>query len=134
MDPWPIHLTVDEEKLGLAVEKVISNAVKFTPEGGAIRVGLDVEGDWVRIAVEDTGVGIPAQALEHIFEPFYQVEESLTRQHDGIGLGLTIARGMVEQHGGGIDVTSEVGKGTVITIRLPSEETASGRTDVYPAR
>jgi signal transduction histidine kinase/CheY-like chemotaxis protein len=117
--PEPICLAVDEEKLSSAIEKVLSNAVEFTPEGGTIEVSLLADGNSVRIGVQDTGVGIPAAAAEYIFEPFYQVEESLRRQHEGIGLGLTIARGMVELHGGRIDVDSEPGKGTLVTIWLP---------------
>jgi cell cycle sensor histidine kinase DivJ len=117
--PGDDGLAVDEEKLSSAIEKVLSNAVEFTPEGGTIEVSLLADGNSVRIGVQDTGVGIPAAAAEYIFEPFYQVEESLRRQHEGIGLGLTIARGMVELHGGRIDVDSEPGKGTLVTIWLP---------------
>lgn len=119
LDPEPILLAMDEEKLGLAVEKVLSNAVKFTPEGGSVRVSLCAEDGWAMIGVQDTGVGIRHEALAHIFEPFYQAEESLIRQHEGIGLGLPIAKGMVELHGGRIEVDSEVGQGTLVTIRLP---------------
>ena len=119
LDPEPIYLAVDEEKLSLAVEKVLSNAVKFSPEGGTIQVSLCAEGDWALIGVRDSGIGIPDDALEHIFQPFYQAEESLSRRYQGIGLGLTIAKGMVELHKGRIEVDSEVGEGTLVTIRLP---------------
>jgi signal transduction histidine kinase len=119
LGPEPICLDVDQTKLRSAVEKVLSNAVEFTPEGGTIEVSLLADGNSVRIGVQDTGVGIPATAAGHIFEPFYQAEGSLIRQHEGIGLGLTIARGMVELHGGRIDVDSEPGKGTLVTIWLP---------------
>jgi len=119
LDPEPISLLVDEEKFSLALEKVLGNAVEFTPERGTIRVSLRTEGDSARIDVQDTGIGIPAAAAEDIFRPFYQVEDSLRRQHDGLGLGLPIAKGMVDLHGGSIDVDSVVGRGTLVTIRLP---------------
>jgi signal transduction histidine kinase len=119
LDSQPISLPVDEEKLSLGVKKVLCNAVEFTPEGGTIRVSLGTEANWVVIRVHDTGIGIPGRELERIFRPFYQVEESLGRCHGGIGLGLTIARGMVELHGGRIEVDSQVGTGTLVTIRLP---------------
>lgn len=119
LDPEPIFLLFDEGKIGLALEKVLANAVEFTPEGGTIQVSLCTEGDSARIDVQDTGIGIPNTAAKDIFQPFYQVEDSLRRQHDGIGLGLTIAKGMVDLHEGSIDVDSEVGRGTLVTIRLP---------------
>jgi signal transduction histidine kinase len=119
LDPERISLSIDEEKLSLGVGKVLSNAVEFTPEGGIIEVRLRANGGWVLIGVRDSGIGIPSGELEHVFEPFYQVEESLGRRHEGIGLGLPIAKGMVELHGGRIDVNSEAGVGTLVTIRLP---------------
>lgn len=122
LGPEPISLAVNEEKLGLAVEKVLSNAVKFTPEGGTIQVSLCSQDAWAMIGVQDTGVGIRPEALAHIFEPFYQAEESLIRQHEGIGLGLTIAKGMLELHGARIEVDGKVGEGTVIAIRLPLKD------------
>ena len=125
-DTEPIFLLLDEEKMGLALEKLLANAVEFTPEGGTIEVRLCVEVDSARIDIEDTGIGIPAAAINHIFEPFYQVEDSLRRQHDGIGLGLPVARGMVNLHGGSIVVDSEEGRGTLVTIRLPLRDRGRG--------
>jgi signal transduction histidine kinase/CheY-like chemotaxis protein len=116
----PICLPVDREKLATAVRKVLANAVEFTPELGTIEVSLVRDNGWVRIGVHDTGVGMPDAVAQRVFEPFYQAEESLRRQHEGIGLGLTIAKGMVELHGGRIEVDSEPGKGTLVSICLPT--------------
>lgn len=109
----------DYEKISLILSNLLSNATKFTPAGGSIRVWARAEGDEVVVAVEDTGPGIPREEWERIFEPFYQVEDSLRREHGGMGLGLSIARELVRLHRGRIWVESEVGKGSTFYFALP---------------
>jgi len=121
VDPEVRLLHGDARRLKQMLVNLLGNAVKFTPDGGAI--GLDVEGDpknrVVRISVWDTGVGIPADQRERLFKPFVQLDSRLSRQYDGTGLGLALANGMAELHGGGIAVESEVGEGSRFIVSLP---------------
>jgi signal transduction histidine kinase/CheY-like chemotaxis protein len=109
----------DRQKLDLVVVNLLSNAIKFTPARGSITIHAHVEDEQAVVSVQDTGIGIPAEQLDHIFERFYQVEDSLTREHGGLGIGLAIAKGMVELCGGKIWVESTVGKGSTFTFTLP---------------
>lgn len=110
----------DPQRLELVLTNLLSNAIKFTPEAGDIRVSAGVNGQTVRISVEDTGIGIPQSEFSRIFDRFYQVESSLNRHHEGIGLGLSIVKGIVERCGGKIWVErSDVGKGTVFSFTMP---------------
>jgi signal transduction histidine kinase len=112
----------DREKLHLVLANLLSNAIKFTPEGGSIQVAVEAKGNEVWVSVRDTGVGIPPREQERIFDRFYQVEPSLTRRFEGIGLGLSIAKGMVELHGGRIWLESVEGMGSSFTFALPLSE------------
>jgi signal transduction histidine kinase len=115
----PIQICADRAQITIVLNNLLTNAVKFTPDGGRIVVRADpCEGD-VWISVADSGVGIPATDLERIFERFYQVEPHLTRRQGGMGLGLPIAKEMVELHGGRIWAESVVGKGSRFTFTLP---------------
>jgi len=109
----------DRQKLHLVLANLLSNAIKFTPEGGRIEVEVEARENEVRVSVRDTGIGIPSREQERIFDRFYQVEPSLTRRFEGIGLGLSIAKGMVELHGGRIWVESLEGMGSSFTFALP---------------
>ena len=100
---------------------LISNAIKYTPEGGKVWVTLSEEGGFVRTAVSDTGIGIKKEDLPRIFDKFYRVKTTETRQIVGTGLGLSIVKSIVDAHLGSIFVESEVGKGTTLTILLPKE-------------
>lgn len=115
---FPILLT-DRNKLDLIVMNLLSNAIKYTPEGGRISLKAWLNGERATVAVSDTGIGIPPEARDKIFDRFYQVEDSLTRQHGGIGLGLAIVKSFVELCQGQIWVESEVGKGSTFTFELP---------------
>jgi len=115
----PVNIEADRQKIYLAVANILSNAIKFTPEKGAIFVGLARKGQRIYLRIADTGIGIPREHLTRIFEDFYQVEPSLTRRYEGLGLGLPIAKGMVEIHNGKILVDSVPGKGSQFTIVLP---------------
>jgi len=115
----PIQICADRAQITIVLNNLLTNAVKFTPDGGHIVVRADPgEGDtWISVA--DSGVGIPPADLERIFERFYQVEPHLTRRQGGMGLGLPIAKEMVELHGGRIWAESVVGKGSRFTFTLP---------------
>ena len=116
----------DEGRLQQIVWNLLSNAVKFTPRGGTITVRVARAGPVLRITVQDTGRGIEPEYLPHVFEPFTQEDASMTRSHEGIGLGLSIARSLVELHGGRIRAASEgVGRGAAFTVELPVLEGAS---------
>jgi signal transduction histidine kinase len=109
------------DMLGLeqAFRNLIDNALKFTPRQGRVRITLNDEPSRVILRVEDTGIGIPADAQEKIFLPFYQVDASLARQHPGAGMGLAIVKHVVEAHGGQVTVRSALGKGSTFTLVLP---------------
>ena len=104
---------------------LISNAIKYTPEGGKVSVIVSEEGDFVKTVVSDTGIGIKTEDLPRIFDKFYRVKTTETRQIVGTGLGLSIVKSIVDAHLGSISVESEVGKGTTFTVLLPRESMAS---------
>jgi signal transduction histidine kinase len=113
-------MIADRQKFDLIVVNLINNAVKFTPVGGHITFKARVTGEnTTTISVTNTGISIPKKELGRIFDRFYQVEKSLTREHGGIGLGLSIAKGMVNVCGGDIYAESEEGKSTTFTFTLP---------------
>lgn len=109
----------DREKLRIILLNLISNAIKFTPDGGTITIEGATQDEELVVSVRDTGIGIPQEEQERIFERFYQVADSLRREQAGLGLGLSIVRGMVELHGGRIWVESRVGEGSSFTFTLP---------------
>lgn len=116
----PLFVRADPEKLGRAFVNVFSNAARFTPENGVIKIGLEQRSNQVHITIQDNGVGIPEAELESVFDRFYQVESHLTRSESGMGLGLPIARGLVELHEGKVWAESEgENQGTAIHITLP---------------
>ena len=116
----PLHLQADPEKLGQAFVNVFSNAARFTPENGVIKISLKLQANQAHITIQDNGIGIPEAELESIFDRFYQVESHLTRSESGMGLGLPIARGLVELHQGKIWAESGgENRGTAIHITLP---------------
>jgi signal transduction histidine kinase len=110
----------DGPRLQQVVWNLLANAVKFTPEGGVVRLAMRRAGDLGEIVVSDSGVGIPAEFLPSVFEPFCQADPSPTREHDGLGLGLAIVKQLVDAHGGTIEVASGgKGHGATFTVRLP---------------
>lgn len=110
----------DPEKLETVVLNLLSNACKFTPRGGSIIVQLEADAaGHAIIQVRDTGIGIAADHLPHLFDRFYQVDSTMTRPHEGTGIGLSLARQLVVLHGGTLSVESTVGVGTTFTVTLP---------------
>jgi len=119
IDPTLPPLRLDPAGMERALVALIENAIKFTPDGGDVRIEAFVAGGQAGVRVSDPGVGIPPEELENIFEPFTRVERSQDRLFGGLGLGLPIARQVVQRHGGRIDVESRVGEGSTFTIILP---------------
>lgn len=115
----PLRVRVDRDKIRIVLNNLINNAIKFTPAGGRIQVAVRPQTEMVTVSVTDTGLGIPANELTRIFDRFYQVEPHLTRHVEGMGLGLCIAQGMVELHGGRIWAESVPGRGSRFTFSLP---------------
>jgi heavy metal sensor kinase len=121
----PITLTADRKMIKQALRALIDNSLKFTPPDGKITIRADTADDTVTIAVEDTGIGVPEEEAGNIFNRFYRVDKARSKESGGSGLGLSIAKWIVDVHGGSILAESTVGKGTVITIMLPRN------TEVY---
>jgi PAS domain S-box-containing protein len=110
----------DPKRLHQVLANLLSNAITFTPEGGRIEVRCSVQSEAIEISVKDSGVGIPREFLPYVFDRFRQADSRLTRKHGGLGLGLAIARHLVEQHRGTIRAQSDgIGRGTTMTVSLP---------------
>ena len=115
-----LSVRADPEKLRQILLNLVGNAIKFTPSGGSITMGALRDGDTVRISVNDTGIGIPADQLPHVFEPFFQVERGPTRRFPGVGLGLSIARDLARAMRGDVSVESRMAEGTTVSVALPA--------------
>lgn len=115
-------LEADAAKLSIAIEHILKNSLSFTDPGGKIEISVEERQDAVLIHLSDTGIGIPEEDRELIFERFYQVERHMTRKHGGMGMGLAVARLMVELHRGAIHVASKAGKGSRFSIQLPKAQ------------
>lgn len=116
----PIFVAVDPEKTTLALVNLLNNAIRFSPEKSQVTLGATVQANQVLVWVQDQGIGISQDKLEKIFEEFYQIEPPNTRQHGGLGIGLTIAKGIIEAQGGTIWAESEgLGKGSTFRVLLP---------------
>src|SRR5688572_5518441 len=109
----------DAEKIGIAITNLIKNALVFSNQDGHVFIVSEQVPGYVKVSVIDDGIGIPLKDLPHIFDRFYQVESHLTRKHGGMGLGLSVAKMMVEMHGGRIWAESGEGKGSIFTMLLP---------------
>lgn len=115
----PVVADVDEVKLSLAISNLVENAIKYNKENGWVQVSLNADHKYFYIRVSDSGMGIPQESLDHIFERFYRVDKSHSQEISGTGLGLAIARNAVVTHRGAIKVHSEEGVGTTFTVRIP---------------
>ncbi|MBR5587035.1 MAG: ATP-binding protein, partial [Clostridia bacterium] len=109
----------NRDRIEQVVTNIITNAIKYTPEKGEIKVSAGNIYDSFYIKVKDTGEGIPKEDLAHVFERFYRVDKARSRQSGGTGRGLAIAKEIIEAHGGEIKLESEVGKGTLVTVKFP---------------
>lgn len=117
-----ITLAGDRLKLQQVIYNVIDNAIKYTPRGGEVETSLVRSGKKAIIRISDTGIGIPAADLPHIFDRFYRVDKARSRATGGTGLGLSIVKQTVQQHGGSISASSVEGKGTSFEIELPIQQ------------
>ena len=125
---------VDSHRIGQVLRNLLENAVTHTPPGGAITVTAQQQGNWVEVGVADTGEGIPAEDLPNIFERLYRVDKSRARATGGSGLGLTIAKRLLEAHGGTLRVKSELGKGSRFVFALPlADSRSSPFRNVHPS-
>ena len=115
------HLWCDERMLKQMLLNLLSNAVKFTPSGGRVEVAVESTPNGLEVSVRDTGTGIAKADLERIVQPFVQLENSLSRRHEGTGLGLTLVKAMVELHGGTLSFESEFGRGTTARLTFPHD-------------
>ena len=115
----PVMAEVDETKLSSAFTNIIENAIKYNHEGGSVKVTLDSEPMMFVVVVEDTGIGIPEEDIPNIFERFYRVDKSHSREIGGTGLGLAIARGSILMHKGTVKVESKLGEGSRFEIKIP---------------
>ena len=125
--PSPIAVEADPVRLTQVVGNLLTNAAKYTPRKGQIRLAAESDGEWAVIRVSDTGIGLEPEMLARVFDLFVQVDNSVARSQGGLGIGLTLARSLVEMHGGHISARSAgVGKGSEFTVRLPLARERAG--------
>lgn len=115
----PYFIEADGVKINIALSNLVKNALQFTNPGGIVRINVEEDSGYIKGSVSDDGIGIPAKELSKVFDRFFQVETHLTRKYGGMGLGLAVAKSMIELHGGRIWVESEEGKGSTFTFLLP---------------
>jgi two-component system, OmpR family, phosphate regulon sensor histidine kinase PhoR len=115
-----VEIKADEEMMSQVWINLIHNSIKFTSDGGSVRVGLHQQGDKIEFKISDTGIGIAEEDLSHVFERFYKADKSRKPSIKGNGLGLSIVKNIVDMHHGTIEVQSKLGTGTTFTVTLPS--------------
>ncbi|MBK5274172.1 MAG: HAMP domain-containing protein [Desulfuromonadales bacterium] len=119
------RVLADQGRLEQVVVNLLENAIKYTPDGGLVRLFTEDAGEFIRVSVADTGIGIPFKDLPRIFERFYRVDEARTREQGGTGLGLAIVKHIVQLHGGNVSVTSEPGQGSIFSFTIKKTTTQS---------
>jgi CheY-like chemotaxis protein len=123
-DP-PVRLEADPARLEQLITNLLDNAARYTMPGGQVWVSAELSGDEAVIRVRDTGIGVPPDVLDRVFEPFVQSSGSLARSDGGLGVGLTLVRGLIEMHGGSVEAHSPgLGQGSEFVVRLPAREPA----------
>jgi len=115
----PVTAEVDEVKFSQAISNLVENAIKYNHDKGQVKVTLDADHQDFSVEIEDNGIGIPKDALEHIYERFYRVDKSHSREIGGTGLGLAITKNAILLHKGTINAESVEGEGTTFTVRIP---------------
>jgi signal transduction histidine kinase len=115
-----VHVTVDAQKIAWVLEELVENGIKYNKPGGKVKLGVESGDGLVTFVVMDNGIGIEKSKLEEIFEPFHQLDGSSSRQHSGTGIGLALAKQIIEAHGTTLKIRSQVGKGTRFEFTLPS--------------
>jgi signal transduction histidine kinase len=110
---------VDEMKLSLALSNLVENAIKYNMESGWVRVTLDADHKFFYVKVADSGIGIPEEFQEHVFERFYRVDKARSRETGGTGLGLSITKKIILMHQGALKLQSKEGEGSTFTVRIP---------------
>jgi signal transduction histidine kinase len=114
-----VNVEGDRARLKQIVVNLVDNSIKYTPEGGAITLRVAAQADEALLEVADTGIGIPADALPHVFERFFRVDKARSRELGGAGLGLSIVKSICTAHGGRVDVESVVGRGSRVRVFFP---------------
>ena len=120
----PVWVEIDTDKMTQVLDNILNNAIKYSPDGGEIRVGMKTTDAQLIISISDEGLGIPKKDLPRIFDRFYRVDKARSRAQGGTGLGLAIAKEIIKQHKGFIWAKSEYGKGSTFTIVLPYDKDA----------
>src|SRR5690606_4195638 len=127
-----IELDADPVRLAQVLANLLSNAAKYTPAGGHVRLAAETSDADIALTVSDDGIGIPAEKLERVFEMFEQVDRSLERNAKGLGLGLTLVKSLVEMHGGSVEARSDgLGRGSSFTVRVPIVRRAPRETQLF---
>ncbi|MBL9133007.1 MAG: HAMP domain-containing protein [Verrucomicrobiaceae bacterium] len=116
----PLSVNGDRVALERVIFNLVENAIRYSPPGESVTVRVSKTPPWIEVQINDTGGGIAPEHLPHLFERFYRVDKARSRAHGGLGLGLSIVKALVEAHGGSVSVRSEVGTGSVFTVRLPA--------------
>ena len=129
-DTW---IRGDNHQLSLMIRNLLDNAVRYTPERGSVSVDVFREGHDVVVSVTDTGIGIPLASQARVFERFYRINDDRSRETGGTGLGLSIVKHVAELHGGHVGLQSELGEGSVFTVRLPALSSANGNSQATPS-
>jgi signal transduction histidine kinase len=127
----PYYLQADRVKIAIALSNLVKNAIQYTEAGGNVNVRVEEDTGYIKVTVTDNGIGIPPRELPRIFDRFYQVETHLTRRYGGMGLGLSVAKAMIELHGGRIWADSE-GRGSRFTFLLPANLGADSSPSIGP--
>src|SRR4029079_11999161 len=128
--PADLAVRADPDKLRQVLLNLVTNSIKFTASGGNISINAERGRDRVEIRVRDTGIGTSPENLRHVFDPFFQVDQGGTRKYPGVGLGLSIVRDVVLAMDGDVEIGSESGKGTTVTILLPQAD--ASQSAEYP--
>jgi signal transduction histidine kinase len=125
IDPQDVEIEADQDKISWALKELIANAIKFTPTKGSVKLSSQVQKDLASISIIDTGIGIPADRINEAFQPFHQLDGSSTRSFSGTGIGLSLAKAIIQAHGSEIEISSNQGHGMIVTFSLKIKQGTS---------